>query len=397
IPFLRACVIKSSRGWFCIGSEYISVPRKSRGREYTLFYGFKRHLLFLLRLRRRVHRVPLLPQSNGGRFHDRGQACGGVPTCGDHERRILRWRDAPGVPRVHLPVRALCDLALHRFWIRISYASAFLRCHQSKSRCDARLLHAGVFLSPHWQTERSDVFRCSCHRVLPLTRREPDRKRKGALFHLSYFLCLLRRDRRSHYSPLPVPRGIQSRRSHGRVSVPHHDSDERFRGSLPPADFSDSTLLPFGFKQLGMVLLYAVSLSSSDTIAFVISSIFTRDLQNYVPRFGEKSMRMLTRIFMVVFIGLAILVSLISQDILTLGFALAGIAIALSPAILRSFFFRLNDRAVAISLALSMLSIVVLFLFDLLSPETALISLPVALVSLVGLQVFFARKLPLRA
>jgi len=158
-----------------------------------------------------------------------------------------------------------------------------------------------------------------------------------------------------------------------------------------------STLLPFGFKQLGMVLLYAVSLSSSDTIAFVISSIFTRDLQNYVPRFGEKSMRMLTRIFMVVFIGLAILVSLISQDILTLGFALAGIAIALSPAIIGSFFFRLNDRAVAISLALSMLSIVVLFLFDLLSPETALISLPVALVSLVGLQVFFARKLPLRA
>ncbi|OGG91058.1 hypothetical protein A3H16_01960 [Candidatus Kaiserbacteria bacterium RIFCSPLOWO2_12_FULL_53_8] len=146
-----------------------------------------------------------------------------------------------------------------------------------------------------------------------------------------------------------------------------------------------------------MVLLYAVSLSSSDTIAFVISSIFTRDLQNYVPRFGEKSMRMLTRIFMVVFIGLAILVSLISQDILTLGFALAGIAIALSPAIIGSFFFRLNDRAVAISLALSMLSIVVLFLFDLLSPETALISLPVALVSLVGLQVFFARKLPLRA
>lgn len=153
-----------------------------------------------------------------------------------------------------------------------------------------------------------------------------------------------------------------------------------------------STLLPFGFKQLGMVLLYAVSLSSSDTIAFVISSIFTRDLQNYVPRFGEKSMRMLTRIFMVVFIGLAILVSLISQDILNLGFALAGIAIALSPAIIGSFFFTLNDRAVAMSLAFSMLSIVILFLFDVLSPETALISLPVALVSLVSLQIWFAKK-----
>lgn len=42
-----------------------------------------------------------------------------------------------------------------------------------------------------------------------------------------------------------------------------------------------SHLLPFGFKEFGMVLLYAVALSSSDTVTFVVSSILTRDLKNY--------------------------------------------------------------------------------------------------------------------
>ncbi len=153
-----------------------------------------------------------------------------------------------------------------------------------------------------------------------------------------------------------------------------------------------STLLPFGLKQFGLVLLYAVSLSSSDTIAFAISSIFTRDLQNYIPRFNQRSMRMLTRMFMICFIGFAVLLGAFYQDILRLGFALAGIGIALSPAIIGSFFWKLNDRAVGLSLVFSVVSIVILFFLDALSPETALISLPVALFSLIGLQIFFAKK-----
>ena len=44
-----------------------------------------------------------------------------------------------------------------------------------------------------------------------------------------------------------------------------------------------SHLLPYGFREFGLVLLYAVALSSSDTVTFVVSSIFTRDFQNYTP------------------------------------------------------------------------------------------------------------------
>lgn len=62
---------------------------------------------------------------------------------------------------------------------------------------------------------------------------------------------------------------------------------------IEPADalvYGFSHVLPFGFKEFGMVLLYAVSLSSSDTFTFAISSIATRDILNYSHRFRGQSM-----------------------------------------------------------------------------------------------------------
>ena len=147
-----------------------------------------------------------------------------------------------------------------------------------------------------------------------------------------------------------------------------------------------SHLLPFGLKEFGMVLLYAVSLSSSDTFTFVISSIVTRDLLNYSERFQGKSMRSLTRVFMISLIVLAGGISIVYQDILTIGFAIGGIGIALAPALLLSFRYKLHDRAVGGSLFLAFLSIVILFVLDDLSPETALLSLPVAFLSLLLFQ-----------
>jgi len=70
-----------------------------------------------------------------------------------------------------------------------------------------------------------------------------------------------------------------------------------------------SRLLPFGLKEFGMVLLYAVALSSSDTITFMISSIFTRDLKNYTRRYSDESMKKLTRFFMLVFVCIVALLA----------------------------------------------------------------------------------------
>src|SRR3989344_3676000 len=154
-----------------------------------------------------------------------------------------------------------------------------------------------------------------------------------------------------------------------------------------------SNLLPFGLKEFGMVLLYAVALSSSDTVTFVVSSIFTRDLKNYSQKYSEESMKKLTRFFMILFIVLAILVSIFYQNILTLGFSLASLNLALFPIVFGSLYWKLKQRAVFWSLVLGFLSIVILFAFNQLDPQNAVISLPVVLFSLLIFQKFFRADL----
>ncbi len=150
-----------------------------------------------------------------------------------------------------------------------------------------------------------------------------------------------------------------------------------------------SHLLPFGLKELGMVLLYAVALSSSDTVTFVVSSIFTRDLKNYSAKYTDESMKKLTRFFMVVFILLGALVAIFYQNILALGFSLASLNLALFPVVFGSLYWKLKQRAVFWSLVLGFASIVVLFAFNQLNPQNAVISLPIVLFSLIIFQKLF--------
>jgi len=167
---------------------------------------------------------------------------------------------------------------------------------------------------------------------------------------------------------------------------------KQFFPSIAPEDAlvtGFSHLLPFGFKEFGMVLLYAVALSSSDTATFVISSIFTRDLKNYFKKYSEESMKKLTRFFMIIFIVLAMLIGIFYQNIMALGFSLAGLGLALFPVIFGSFYWKLKQRAVFWSLVLGFLSVLILFVTNQLNPQNAVLPLPVVLISLFIFQKLF--------
>ncbi len=150
-----------------------------------------------------------------------------------------------------------------------------------------------------------------------------------------------------------------------------------------------SKLLPLGLKEFGMVLLYAVALSSSDTITFMISSIFTRDLKNYTKKYSEDSMKKLTRFFMLFFVFVTIVIAISYQNIIALGLSMGSLSLALFPVILGSFYWKLKERAVFWSLLLAFISVIVIFVADKVTPENAAISLPVALFSLLIFQKIF--------
>jgi Na+/proline symporter len=157
-----------------------------------------------------------------------------------------------------------------------------------------------------------------------------------------------------------------------------------------------SNLLPLGLKELGMVLLYAVALSSSDTITFMVSSIITRDLKNYSKTFSEESMKKLTRFFMILFVGVAAFIGIFYQNIIALGLSLGSLSLALFPVILGSFHWKLHERAVFWSLFLAITSVVVLFVGNALTPQNIAIVLPVAVIALFILQKIFHKKLSAR-
>lgn len=150
-----------------------------------------------------------------------------------------------------------------------------------------------------------------------------------------------------------------------------------------------SHLLPYGLKEFGMVLLYAVALSSSDTVTFVVASIFTRDLKNYSKKYSDESMKKLTRFFILIFIILAVIIGIFYKNVLTLGFSLASLNLALFPIVFGSLYWNLKRKAVFWSLILGFLSIVILFIGNYLNPQNAIISLPVVLFSLIIFQKTF--------
>ena len=92
---------------------------------------------------------------------------------------------------------------------------------------------------------------------------------------------------------------------------------------------------------------------------------------------------------MLLFIALAVLIGIFYQNILALGFSLAGLNLALFPVVFGSLYWKLKQGAVFWSLALGLLSVAILIAGSWLNPETAIISLPVALIALLILQKLF--------
>jgi SSS family solute:Na+ symporter len=170
---------------------------------------------------------------------------------------------------------------------------------------------------------------------------------------------------------------------------------KQFFPNIPPENAlvtGFSQLLPYGLKELGMVLLYAVALSSSDTVIFVLSSLFTRDLKNYTERYSDESMKKLTRMFMIVMVAVAFLIAISYQNIVAIGLSFASLSLGLFPAVFGTLFWQLRQKAVFWSLAASLISVFVLWVSGQLNPTNSVIVLPVALISLFILQKVLKEK-----
>ena len=95
---------------------------------------------------------------------------------------------------------------------------------------------------------------------------------------------------------------------------------------------------------------------------------------------------------MLFFVIVTIVIAISYQNIIALGLSMGSLSLTLFPVIIGSFYWELNKRAVFWSLLLSFTSVIIIFIADKVNPQNSMISLPIALVTLIILQKIFNQK-----
>lgn len=149
-------------------------------------------------------------------------------------------------------------------------------------------------------------------------------------------------------------------------------------------------LLPTGLSALGIVIFFAVIMSTIDTFLFILGNNYAEDIwKNFVDK--KTDLLKKTREGIIVAAVIAGVVALFFTDILAIGLSFMSIHLAFLPIIIGSFFWKLKSRAVQWSLLSALAAVIILLVLGFIGPETSIVSLPVSLiVLLIGQRVFRA-------
>lgn len=144
-----------------------------------------------------------------------------------------------------------------------------------------------------------------------------------------------------------------------------------------------SHLLPSGIFGIGLVLLFAVIMSTLDTMIFITSMNISQDIISHKRKLSKEQLVTLTRYSIIGLIIAGTLIALFVQNIISVGLALSGVGFSLIPSILGSFWFKLKEKAVFISIISGLITIILVLVVGIIGPETSVVSLPVALIFLI--------------
>ncbi len=140
-------------------------------------------------------------------------------------------------------------------------------------------------------------------------------------------------------------------------------------------------LLPPALIGIGIILFFAVIMSTIDTLLFIISTNFSKDICYRINK--EIDLRKYTRIGLVIFTFIAAIIAILYQDILALGLSFTSLVIAFAPIVIGSFITKLKPRAVNLALIMSFIVVLALLFAGFVNPMTSVISLPVSLIFLL--------------
>jgi len=134
------------------------------------------------------------------------------------------------------------------------------------------------------------------------------------------------------------------------------------------------------FGGLGLVLLLSAIMSTADTCLFVIAPTVVLNIFNITD---QNKRKIATTISVVVAAAIAVVIGMLTQDILSIALALASLSLAFFPILFIGLITKLSVRTVNLSLSLGIIAVLGLICFGEITPVTSVVSLPVVLISVV--------------
>jgi Na+/proline symporter len=134
-------------------------------------------------------------------------------------------------------------------------------------------------------------------------------------------------------------------------------------------------LIPLSLLGIVIVFVLAAIMSTIDTELFYLSSSISKDFLYNKNNNSEEIFSVFTAIFF--------------SNILLIIFGIVSLSLSISPALIASFFWKMKNNAVFISMLSGVISLILLVITGNFNADNAIITLPVAIIFLIIGQIVF--------
>lgn len=148
-------------------------------------------------------------------------------------------------------------------------------------------------------------------------------------------------------------------------------------------------LVPLPLMGIAIVFVIAAIMSTIDTELFYLSSSISKD---FLKGTSEEKLAKNIRKYILVLAIISALTAILFSNILTIVFGIVSLSLAVSPSLAASFFWKIKNNAVFMSMLAGLISLILLVVTGNFNPDNSIITLPVAIVFLIIGQIVFKKK-----
>ncbi len=148
-------------------------------------------------------------------------------------------------------------------------------------------------------------------------------------------------------------------------------------------------LMPLPLMGIAIVFVLAAIMSTIDTELFYLSSSISKD---FLKGTNDEKLAKNIRKYILVLAIISALTAIFFSNILTIVFGIVSLSLSVSPALAASFFWKIKNNAVFMSMLAGLISLILLVVTGNFNPDNSIITLPVAIVFLIIGQIMFKKK-----